>query len=63
MKDLAIPSEERVNMKESVRKMDKYINLARCLKVTVVPIVIGALGAIPKKLENYLKELDIRKKG
>lgn len=49
-------------MKESVRKMDKYINLAKCMKVIVVPIVIGALGAISKNLANYPKELDIRKK-
>ena len=46
-----------INLKESEKK-DKYLDLARDLKklwnmkVTIVPIVIGALGTITKGLED-----------
>ena len=45
----AVPADHRINLKESEKK-DKYLDLARELKklwnmkVTLVPIVIGALG-------------------
>ena len=44
-------------MKEN-EKIGKYLDLARELKklwnmkVIVIPIVVGALGTVPKKLEN-----------
>ena len=47
--DFAVPVDHRINLKESEKK-DKYLDLARELKklwnikVTIVPIVIGALG-------------------
>ncbi len=47
--DFAVPADHRINLKES-EKNDKYLDLARELKklwnmkVTIVPIVIGALG-------------------
>ena len=46
--------------------MDKFLDLARELKnllnmkVTVIPIVVGALGMVPKGLEKRLEELGIR---
>ena len=46
--DFAVPADHRLNLKESEKK-DKYLDLARELKklwhmrVTIVPIVIGAL--------------------
>ena len=49
--DFAVPADHRINLKESEKK-DKYLDLARELKklwnmkVTIVPIVIGALGTI-----------------
>ena len=52
--DFAVPADHRINLKESEKK-DKYLDLARELKklwnmkVTFVPIVIGALGTIGKK--------------
>ena len=52
----------KVKIKES-KKRDKYLDLVRELKmlwnmkVTVIPIVVGALGAIPKGL---IKGLEIR---
>ena len=50
--------------KES-EKTDKYLDLARKLKVwnkrvTVIPIVVGALERTLKSLEKRLAELDIR---
>ena len=47
--DFAVPADHKINLKESEKK-DKYLDLARELKnlwnmkVTIVPIVIGALG-------------------
>ena len=49
--DFAVPADHRINLNESEKK-DKYLDLARELKklwnmkVTIVPIVIGALGTI-----------------
>ena len=51
--DFAVPADHRINLKESEKK-DKYLDLARELKklwnmkVTMVSIVIGTLGAITK---------------
>ena len=53
--DFAVLAHHRINLKESEKK-DKYIDLARELKklwnmeVTIVPIVIDALGTITKGL-------------
>ena len=63
--DFAVPADHRVKMKER-EKIDKYLDLARELRklwnmrVKVIPIVIGALGTIPKGLEKSLDELEIR---
>ena len=60
--DFAVPAEHRINLKESEKK-DKYLDLARELKklwnmkVTIVPIVIGALGIITKGLLKGLEDL------
>ena len=46
-------------------KIDKYQDLAREIrslwkvKAKVIPIVIGALGTIPKGLNGYLKEIGV----
>ena len=54
----------RINLKESEKK-DKYLDLYRELKkqwnmkVTIVLIVIGALGTITKGLLKGLKELEV----
>ena len=53
--DFAFPMDHRVKLKES-KKSDKYLDLARELKklwnmkVTVIPIVIGTLSTITKRL-------------
>ena len=62
--DFAVPANHRVKQKVSEKK-DKYLDLARELKklwnmkVTVIPIVIGALGAVTKGLTM---ELEIRER-
>ena len=58
--DFAVPADHRVKLKE-IEKKDKYLDLTRELKklwnmkVKVVPIVIGALGTVPKGLEKSLE--------
>ena len=62
--DFAVPADHRINLKESEKK-DKYLDLARELKklwnikVTIVPIMIGALGTITKGLLKGLENLEI----
>ena len=58
--DFAILVDHKVKTKES-EKRDKYLDIARELrklwnmKVAVIPIVIGAVGIIPKGLERSWK--------
>ena len=62
--DFAVPADHRINLKESEKK-DKYLDLARELKklwnmkVTILPIVIGALGTITKGLLKGLEDLEV----
>ena len=62
--DFAVPADHRVNMKEGEKKY-KYLDLARefkklwNMKVTIVPIVIGALGTVTKGLLKGLKDLEV----
>ena len=62
--DSAIPADHRKNLKEC-KKKDKYLDLARELKklwnmkVTIVPIMIGAFGTITKGLLKDLENLEV----
>ena len=62
--DFAVLADHRIKLKEC-EKRDKYLNLARELKklwnmkVTVVPIVIGAFGTVTEGLSKSLKDLDV----
>ena len=62
--DFAVPVDHRIILKESEKK-DKYLDLARKLKklwnmkVTIVTIVIGALGTIIKGLLKGPEDLEI----
>ena len=53
--DFTVPADHRVKIKES-KKKDKYIDLDRELKqvwnmkATMISIVVGALGTVPKGL-------------
>ena len=65
--DFVVPADHRVKLKES-EKRDNYLDLARELKknqlwnmkVTVIPIVNGALGTVTKGLVKRLVDLEIR---
>ena len=63
--DFAVLADHRIKLKES-KKRDKYLDLARELKnlwemkVTVIPIVIDAIGTVIKKLVQGLKDLEVR---
>ena len=51
--NFAVPADHRVKLKKSEKK-DKFLDLAtelkKPVKVTVIPIVIGALGTVTKGL-------------
>ena len=61
--DFDVLADHRINPKECEKK-DKYLDLARDLKrlwnmkVTIVPIVIGALGTISKGLLKDLEDME-----
>ena len=61
--DVAIPWDTRVEEKER-EKMDKYqdlkIEIRRIwdMPVEIVPIIIGALGTIPRSLKRNLEKLE-----
>ena len=62
--DFAFPAAHRINLKESEKK-DKYFDFAWELKklwnmkITILPIVIGALGTITKRLLKGLEDLEV----
>ena len=62
--DFSVPADHRIIPKECEKK-DKYLDLDRELekvwnmKVTIVPIVIGALGTITKGLLKGLEDLEV----
>ena len=62
--DFAVPADHRIKLKEYEKK-DKYLDLARELKklrnmkVTIIPIVSGALGTVTKGLLMGLEELGV----
>ena len=62
--DFTVPADHRVKLKKSEKK-DKYLKLARELKtlgnmkVMFIPIVIGALGTVTKRLIKGLEDLKI----
>ena len=65
--DFAVPADHRVKSKEC-EKRDKYLELAkelkklRNMKVTIIPIVIGALCIVTKGLVQGLEDLKIRRR-
>ena len=67
--DFSVPADHRVKLKESENN-DKYLDRASELKkklwnmkVTVIPIVIDALGTVTKGLIKRLEDLEIRGRG
>ena len=62
--DFAVPGDRRIEEKEK-DKIEKYQDLGRELqkiwnvKVKIIPLVVGSLGAIPKQFGNRLKQIGI----
>ena len=62
--DFAVPADHRIKLKECEKK-NKYLDLARELKklwnmkVTIIPIVIGAFGTVTKGLLKELEDLEV----
>ena len=62
--DFAVPADCRIKLKESEKK-DKYLDLARefeklwNMKMTVVPIVIGAFVSVTNGLSKGLEDSEI----
>ena len=62
--DFAVPEDSRIDEKEKV-KIEKYQDLGRELqkiwnvKLKIVPLVVGSLGAIPKQFGKRLKQIGI----
>ena len=62
--DIAVPGDNRIEEKEK-DKIEKYQDLGRELqkiwnvKVKIIPLVVGSLGAIPKHFGNRLKSIGI----
>ena len=62
--DFVVPADHRIKLKECEKK-DKYFDLARELKklwnikVSVVPIVIGAFGTVTEGLLKGLEDLEV----
>ena len=62
--DFAVLGYSRIEDKEK-DKTEKYQDLGRDLqkiwnvKVKIIPLVVGSLGAIPKQVSNRLKQIGI----
>ena len=63
--DVAIPGDDRLKDRE-LEKLKKYQLLKdeiakvwRMRKVVVVPVVIGALGAVSVNFKEYMKRIDV----
>ena len=63
--DFAVPADHRIKLKEWEKK-DKYQDLARefkkklwSMKVTIIPIMIGAFGTVTKGLLKGLEDLKV----
>ena len=62
--DFGVPADHKIKLKE-IEKKDKYLALARevkklwNMKVTIIPIVIGAFGTVTKGLLKVLEDLEV----
>ena len=61
--DIAVPGDSNILQKET-EKCEKYQDLVREIqriwKSKVVPVVVGALGSVSKKLAGHLEQLGIK---
>ena len=62
--DFAVPGNRRIEEKEK-EKIEKYQDLRRELqniwnvRMKIIPLVVGSLGAIHKQVGNRLKEIGV----
>ena len=62
--DFAVPGDSTIEEKEK-DNIEKHQDLARKLqktcnvRVKIIPLVVGSLGAIPKQVGNILKQIGI----
>ena len=63
--DIAVPNDNRVCMKEQ-EEVEKYQELRweisrmwNMKKVTVIPMVIGALGTVSKRIQSWIKKIGV----
>ena len=62
--DFAVPGDSRIEEKEK-EKIEKYQDLGRELKklwnlrVKIIPLVVGSLGAIPKQFDKRLEDIGV----
>ena len=54
-----MPNDSNFESKEREKKKEREIPRSSKSKGKVVPVVVGALGVIPKNLKNHLKEIEI----
>ena len=65
--DFAIPVDHKMSMKET-EKTEKFLNLYRVqqkmcyLRMTVIKIVVGVLGMVPKYLGKNTAEIENHRK-
>ena len=66
--DIAVPGDLRVHTKEE-EKIENYGDLKREVavlwslrRVEVIPVVVGALGAVTKRLENWIRRIGLKTK-
>ena len=61
--DFAVPGDSQIEKEKD--KVEKYQDLGRELqkiwnvKVKIIPLVVGSLGALPKQFGNRLKQIGI----
>ena len=59
--DIAVPADQNITRTEE-EKVEKYQEIRRihgASKVTIIPIVIGALGSISKGAKTWFGKLDV----
>ena len=64
--DIAVPGDTRIKQKEQ-EKIEKYQDLKREIarlwrlrKVSVIPVVVGALRCVTKEAEHYVEKIGIK---
>ena len=57
--DFTVPADHRINLKECAKNLARELKKLWNMKVSIVPIVIGAFGTITKWLLKGLEDLEV----